>query len=214
MLLRSSSIKQEESALKSAFLVQSYPPEALLRPFKYINIMNETACKCNSSAVTNFSHLGPLCKECFVDVIHRRCRKAVKDQGWLKPGQKVHVLEDDSVQGRAVPILLKQVVKGLPIEYVEKGREDVLVVGETADDEAEGFLKQLFEGRIAPEEKTINLLEGISTAEIGKYCELEGIQGVKKEKSELRARLETLDNKYPGTFFALQKSRASFRKSF
>ena len=175
--------------------------------------MNETACACGKPAETAFQHLGPLCRACFGEVIYKRCRKAAKDFGWLKPGQKVHLLDDKSMQGAAINMLFQQVFKGLPVEHVPAAQAEVIIVGRTADDEAEGFLQQLFAGKIDEKQKALNLLANISTAEIEKYCELEHIDGEKPQKSDLRTRLDALDQRYPGTFFALQKSQDSFRKS-
>ncbi len=186
-------------------------PEALLRALKYINIMNEAPCHCGTQAVTDFGHLGPLCKECFIDVLVKRCRKALKDAGWLKSGQKIRLLIDATAQGKAVDVLFKQVVKGLPLEYVAD-KEEVLIVGKTADDEVEEFLHQLFDGKLAPAPKHVNLFAHVSTPEIEKYCELEGIVGTRQPQSELRQRLNALEQRYRGTLFSLQKSQESFRK--
>lgn len=174
--------------------------------------MNETACPCGKPAETAFPHLGPLCRACFRDVLYKRCRKAAKEFGWLEPGKKVHLLDDKSIQCKAVAVLFRQVFKGLPLEHVPAEQADVIVAGKTADDEAEDFLQQLFAGKIDEKRKALNLLANISTAEIEKYCELEHIDGEKPQKSELRTRLDALEQRYPGTFFALQKSQSSFRK--
>ena len=169
--------------------------------------MNEPLCPCGQPAETQFQHLGPLCKGCFTDVIHKRCRKAAKDAGWLKAGQKVHIAENNALKA-----LFLKVFKGLPVEHVEAAQADVLVVGKTSDDEAEDFLNQLFAGKIDGKQKAMNLFALITTAELEKYCELEHIDGEKVQKSELRTRLDALEQRYPGTFFALQKSQDSFRK--
>ena len=170
--------------------------------------MNQATCHCAKPAVTDFSHLGPLCRACFVDVIQKRCRKALKDAGWLEPGQKVHIVEDSE----ALSVLFKQVVKGLPLDYVLREQAEIILVGKTADDEAEEFVDKLFAGRLMPENTAVNLLANISTPELEKYCELEGINSTAKPKSELRTRLDALEKRYPGTYFALQKSQSSFRK--
>lgn len=184
-------------------------PEVLLRPSEYINIMNVATCHCGMPAETHFGHLGPLCRACFVDVVQKRCRKALKDAGWLKPGQKVHVVE-----GReALSVLFKSVVKGLPVELVSQEQAEVIIVGKTADDEAEEFVDQLFAGKIEPRSAAVNLFANISTVELEKYCELEGISDAAKPKSELRTRLDALEKRYPGTYFALQKSQESFREN-
>jgi hypothetical protein len=206
-LLRRSNTTFEQSPVGSCSNTVYLSPEALLRRFYYINIMDIRYCPCKKPAETDFQHLGPLCKECFADVVHKRCRKAAKDAGWLKPGQKVHISDDT-----ALKTLFQQVFKGLPVEHVEADKADVIIVGKTADDEAEDFLQQLFAGKLENKPKAMNLFALLTTAELEKYCELEHIEGKKQEKSELRTRLEVLDKRYPGTFFALQKSKDSFQK--
>jgi hypothetical protein len=173
--------------------------------------MDYKACSCGKPSETDFKHLGSLCDACFKDVIYRRCRKALKDSGWLERGQKVHLAVSESLQGRVLETLFKQVVKGLPLEYTAESPE-VVVVGKTADDEAEEFLDDLFSGNINAKSRAINLFSNISEKEIQKFCEFEGIKGSLLPKSELRKQLDELEKKYPGTFFSLQKSRESFIK--
>jgi hypothetical protein len=170
--------------------------------------MNEPACQCGKPAETAFQHLGPLCRQCFTDVIQRRCRKALKDAGWLQPGQKIRLPNGNTLQDNAAKHIFRQVVKGLPLEETGDG---TIIEGKTADDEAEGFLQQMFEGKL-DDKNEINLLANVSTAELEKYCEFEGITGSKAPKTELREKLEKLEQKYPGTMFALQKGKDSFKK--
>jgi len=172
--------------------------------------MDKAPCHCGKPSDTSFSHLGPLCKGCFVDLINKRCRKALKDAGWLQKGQKVHLVLDDTAQGKALDSLFKQVVKGLPLELVALDKAEAVIVGKTADDEAEDFLQQLFSGDIGHKQAAVNLFANLSAAELDKFCELEDIVGETRQKSGLRTRLEALDKKYPGTLFALQKSKKSF----
>lgn len=174
--------------------------------------MNETPCPCGKPPTTLFQHLGPLCTTCFTDVIHRRCRKAAKDAGWLNKGTKVHVFEDTTIQGKALGVMFKHVFKELPLEHVPTEQAAVLVIGKTADDEAEDFLNQLFAGKLEQKLAVLNLFANVTTAEIEKYSELNSIVGEKPAKTELRTRLEALDQRYPGSMFALQKSQESFRK--
>jgi hypothetical protein len=171
--------------------------------------MND-ACHCGKQAETSFQHLGPLCRGCFSEVIQRRCRKAAKDAGWFAQGQKIHIINDGTLQNNSVRHLFRQVVKGIPLEEVAAEKAEIVILGKTADDEAEDFLQQLFEGKLS-ETNAINLLANVSTAELEKYCEFEGITGDKKPASELRRKLEALEQKYPGTMFALQKGKDSFK---
>lgn len=166
-------------------------------------------CACGKPAETAFQHLGPLCKPCFIEVLERRVRKVLKDAGWLKRDQKVCFADEKSAQAKAALALLKAVIKGLPVQYVQE-QPEVVLSAKTADDEAEVFLHQLFAGKLE-QQNTVNLLANITTAEIEKYCHLENIDGEKAEKSELRTKLEALDQRYPGTMFALQKGKESFK---
>jgi hypothetical protein len=175
--------------------------------------MDVMPCHCSQPAVTNFSHLSPLCKSCFVDVIERRCRKAAKDAGWLKPSQKVFIDLNDTMQGRALEHIFGRVFKSLPVAPVLAAQAEVIILGKTADDEAEDFLDHVFSGTLLPERKAMNLLANVSAAELEKYCELQGITGLPRQKSELRAHLEAVEKKYPGTMFSLQKSKTFFRNS-
>ncbi len=162
-------------------------------------------CICKKPAKAFFPHLSPLCRQCFALLLRRRVRKAVQDFGWLKPGQKVFI------DGKgALPILFKSAVTGLPLKYVPKAKAEIIIVGKTADDEAVEFLEQLFSGKTARKTKALNIFANIAAKELEKYCELEKIKQEKQPKSSLRKALESLDDKYPGIMFALQKSRNSF----
>jgi tRNA(Ile)-lysidine synthase TilS/MesJ len=137
-------------------------------------------------------------------------RKALKDAGWLKKGQKVAFADEKTAQGRAAIALFKAVIKGLPLEYVPAGQAEITLIAQTADDEAESFLHRLFAGKLE-QSTAMNLLASVTTQEIEKYCELERIDGEKARKSALRAKLDALDKRYPGTMFALQKGKESFK---
>lgn len=163
-------------------------------------------CKCSKPADTNFGHLGPLCTECFVDILQRRTRKALKDSDWVQKNQKVFVVNNPAAEA-----LFKGVIKDLPVEYVPVDQAELVITGKTADDEAEEFLDQLFKGKLDNKGKAVNILENITTAELEKYCELTGIVGKPAQKSGLRQKLEGLEKRYPGIIFALQKSKESMR---
>ncbi|MEM4240097.1 MAG: hypothetical protein QXM31_03660 [Candidatus Woesearchaeota archaeon] len=168
--------------------------------------MDNKHCICKKPAKVFFTHLSPLCRQCFALLLRRRVRKAIRDHGWLKPGQKVFI------DGKgALPILFKSAVTGLPLKYVTKTKAEVIIVGKTADDEAVEFLEQLFSGKTAGKTKALNIFSNITTKELEKYCELEGIKQAALPKSSLRKALESLDDKYPGIMFALQKSRRSMQ---
>ncbi len=168
--------------------------------------MHKKNCHCGKQASTVFVHLGPLCKGCFVETIRRRARKAIRNYGELKPGQKVFI------DGKgALPVLFKSAITGLPVKYVSKEKAEVVIVGKTADDEAVEFLENLFAGKKQPKSRALNLFENITTKELNKYCELEKISCKKPTKSSLRNALESLDDKYPGIMFALQKSRRTIK---
>lgn len=166
--------------------------------------MHDKYCICKKPARVFFTHLSPLCKDCFTQLLRRRARKAIKNHGELKPNQKVFI------DGKgALSILFKSATTGLPIKYVPKARAEVIIEGKTADDEAVEFLEHLFRGKQQKKSKALNLLANITAAELDKYCELNKIFRQKQKNSGLRQKLKELDEKYPGIMFALQKSSES-----
>ncbi len=167
--------------------------------------MHKKDCICKKPARVFFTHLSPLCRECFALLLRRRARKAIQDYGWLKPNQRVFIDGE-----KAVSILFKSAVTGLPLKYVSKSKTEVIIVGKTADDEAVEFLENLFAGKKQKKSKSLNIFENITSAELEKYCELKKIIRKNRKKSELRQKLEELEQRYPGIMFALQKSRESF----
>jgi hypothetical protein len=188
--------------------------------------MHKKDCICKKPARVFFTHLSPLCRECFALLLRRRARKAIRDHGELKPNQKVFIDGE-----KVVSILFKSAVTGLPLKYVPKSRADsgrlrssslrvgsadatptadVIITGKTADDEAVEFLENLFAGKKQKKSKSLNIFENITSAELEKYCELKKIIRKNRKKSELRQKLEELEQRYPGIMFALQKSSKSF----
>jgi hypothetical protein len=167
--------------------------------------MHKKNCICKKPAKVYFPHLSPLCRECFALLLRRRVRKAIHDHGELKPNQKVFIDGE-----KAVSILFKSAVTGLPLKYVKKPNAEVIITGKTADDEAVEFLEHLFNGKTAKKTKALNIFANITEKELEKYCELGRIKQEKQPKSSLRKAIESLDDKYPGIMFALQKSRKSF----
>lgn len=167
--------------------------------------MNKRVCICKKPARVFFTHLSPLCKDCFVLLLRRRARKSIRDHGELKPNQKVFI------DGKgALPILFKSAITGLPLKYVPRSKAEVIITGKTADDEAVEFLENLFAGKKQKKSKALNIFENITTAELEKYCEINKIIRPNRKKSGLRQKLEELEQRYPGIMFALQKSRESF----
>ena len=171
--------------------------------------MNNHCGSCKAPATTNLGHLGPLCKGCFAQILRKRVRKAIKDFGWRTQGQTIFY-EEKTAQNKAAIMLFKDATPGLKLELVSADKAEVIMVSKTADDEVENFMNQLFEGKLDPVKKCLNVLANVSTEEIQKYCELKNIDGEIPQKSELRGHLETLENRYRGTIFSLQKSRKSF----
>ncbi len=168
--------------------------------------MHKKTCQCGKPAKALFPHLSPLCGQCFALLLRRRVRKAIRDHGELKPNQKVFI------DGKgALPALFKIAITGLPIRRVPKAKAEIIIVGKTADDEAVEFLEQLFSGKTARKTKALNIFANITAKELGKYCELGKIRQEKQPKSSLRKALESLDDKYPGIMFALQKGRRSMQ---
>jgi len=163
--------------------------------------MNKKVCICKKPARVFFTHLSPLCKDCFVLLLRRRARKSIRDHGELKPNQKVFI--DDK---GALPAVFKSAITGLPLKYVPRSKAEVIITGKTADDEAVEFLENLFAGKKQKKSKALNIFENITTAELEKYCEIKKIILPNRKKSGLRQKLEELEQRYPGIMFALQKS--------
>jgi hypothetical protein len=165
------------------------------------------ACEtCLQAPAVEFKHLGKLCKGCFIDVIQKRARKAVLDYGGIPKGAKVHIVDNKTLKGKVSEQLFKEVVKGLPVEFVQDWTE-ITVLALTADDLAEGFLNDLFSGAIPPKTRFLSLVKHITDDELLAYARLQNIPGELPPKSDLRQKLDELEKKYPGLKFGLIKSR-------
>ncbi|MBW2973116.1 hypothetical protein KY346_01850 [Candidatus Woesearchaeota archaeon] len=174
--------------------------------------------KCNKIASIDLKHLGgSLCSNCFAEVIEKRVRKSLRQHDWLKPKDKVLVIDDNSLKSKVSIYLLKSIFKGKPFnlsfkkgsvksaEKLSKGYDKVIIPW-NLDDEAEQHLDALFNNKKIKKTRFIKLLLNVSDEEIDYFARIKKIRGRKKAKTELGKKLDALEKRYPCSKFGLQKS--------
>lgn len=174
--------------------------------------------KCTKPAKISLKHLGgSLCASCFAEVIEKRVRKSLREHKWIKPKEKVLVIDDGTLKSKTGIYILKSVFSGLPfnMDYkkcsissagrLSKGYCKV-VIPWSLDDEAEQFLDSLFNCRKIPETDQIKLLINISEKEIDFFAKIKKISGRRNPKTKLGRMLDELEKRYPGSKFGLLKA--------
>lgn len=174
--------------------------------------------KCKKPEKVDLKHLGgPLCYSCFAEVIEKRVRKSLREQDWLKPGQKVVFIDDSTLKAAVAKYLLKSIFKGQPfdidfkkasISSVEKAAKgyDRIILPWSMDDETEQFLAALMDNKKLPKAKYIKLLVTLLDEEIILFARIKKLEGRIKKKSKLSRMLDDLEKRYPGSKFGLLRS--------
>jgi hypothetical protein len=177
------------------------------------------ACiKCKKPAKADIKHLGgSLCPSCFSEIIEKRVRKSLRDNDWIKPKDKVLVIDDGTIKAKAGIYILNSIFNKKPFNItVKKGTikgasklakgYNKVIIPWNADDEVEQFLDALFNAKKILKIKNIKLLIKISDEELDYFAKTKKIKGKKKAKSELGKKIDLLEKRYPGSKFGLLKS--------
>ncbi len=175
--------------------------------------------KCNKSATVIFKHLGNLCDNCFIDVVEKRVKKELRNKWKFKKDQRILIIEDETKEGKVSSYLAKLVTKDLPLfieikKNIDLNKEsdnyDVIFIPWSLDNEIQSFLGNIFgnkEIELEKNNKIIKLLKNLSEEEIEMVAKVKNISFIKKEVSELKQFIENIEKKYPGSKFALLKSK-------
>lgn len=149
------------------------------------------------------------CENCFCVYFERKVLNSLR--GHLPSGGKVRF--DTSTLGGRVAF---HVIKPFALEARNKcldnhGKADLLVVGDTLDDEALAVMKDAMgKGRRKGNKKTARPLMRCSDEEIAAYARIIGLSGPEKERdgfdSVLKEGLDYMEEKHPGTKYSILKS--------
>lgn len=173
--------------------------------------------KCRKNAVFE-----GLCQRHFSELAENRAKQAIREIGWLKPREKILVVNDRTAAGVASEYLLKKVIGGLPVKITVKKKVEAaesakgfgrIVMPYSIDDKTEMFLKQMFEGKkLKRGKKELWLVEHLTDDEIEQLLKLKKLKFRQKKKSRLGLLLAELENRLPRTRFALARASELFRK--
>lgn len=174
--------------------------------------------KCGKKADISMKHLGgDLCSTCFAEVIEKRIRKSLREHDWLKPDDKIIIIDDGTLKAKVLIHLLKSIFKGQPFKFEikkgaissaeipVKGRNKVIIPW-NMDDEVEQYLNALFNNKKIKKTKLIKPLLNISDEEIDYFAKIKKMKGKKKAKTTLGNMMDDLEKRYPGSKFGLLKS--------
>lgn len=175
--------------------------------------------KCNKESTINFKHLGNLCDNCFINIIQKRVKKELRNKWNFKKDQRILIVENDTKEGKVNVYLAQLITNKLPAlidikNNVDLDKEldnyDIIFIPWSLDNEVEEFLSEVFKNEIfisKYKSKVIKLLRGLSEEEIEMIAKIKNISFIEEEKSELEKFIENIEKKYPGSKFALLKSK-------
>jgi hypothetical protein len=154
-----------------------------------------------------------------------RAKQAIREIGWLKPNEKILVINDGTAAGVAAEYLLSRVIGGLPAKITVKkkisagesaknfGRFNRVIIPYSIDDKIEMFLRQMFEGeKLKKSKQELWLVEHLTDEEIEQLLKLKKLKFKQKKKGKLGLLLARLEQRLPRTRFALARASELFRK--
>ncbi|MBI4919176.1 hypothetical protein HY837_04545 [archaeon] len=162
---------------------------------------------------------GKLCSSCFINVLEKRIKKSIREQGGLERNEKILFLLDESVESKITKFFFEKIYSNLPlkIDYEKKGSEnpefsglfdyqkgeyDKIIVPFTSEKVINDFLKSLFENESFEREKRINFLESLTIEEIKDVAKIKNFEGI----TNTHELLDKIEEKYPGSKHSLLKS--------
>ncbi len=173
--------------------------------------------KCRKNAVFE-----GLCQSHFSELAQNRAKQAIREIGWLKPREKILIVNDGAAAGVASEYLLKKVIGRLPVKITAKKkigagesskRFDRVVMPYSIDDKIEMFLRRMFEGeRLKRGRKELWLVEHLTDDEIKQLLKMKKLKFKQKKKSRRGLLLAELEKRLPRTRFALARASELFRK--
>ena len=82
---------------------------------------NMACIKCKKPAKADIKHLGgSLCPACFTEIIEKRVRKSLRDNDWIKPKDKVLVIDDGTLKAKVGIHILDSIFKKTPFNITVK----------------------------------------------------------------------------------------------
>lgn len=150
------------------------------------------------------------CNRCFVFIIEKRIKKALRDSGLLRSGVKLYPESADA------KIILQRVVS-MPVVFVKKTAKHVKHVGhvvrinlDTLDDDNISFLENYLGSRKQRKKgKTLSLFKHVTDEEAVRYFLLLEKKYTPK-KNVLKNLLCVFFVKYPETRYALHQAKSEY----
>ena len=175
--------------------------------------------KCGKKPEISLSHIGKLCRPCFLGIIEKRVRKGLRIKKLIRKNDRILVVDNGSKESAVGGYLLKNIIKDLPVKITKiktskaitpktTKRYDKVIIPWSLDDEAEEFLEMLFnkKKKAKPGKKTIKLLKNVSEEEIELFAKIRKFRFRKAKKTKIKQMLDNLEQRYPGYKFSLLKS--------
>lgn len=159
------------------------------------------------------------CNACFLAIVEKRMRRALRDSKKLYPGVLL-VVGDKALRN----ILQKLVTMPATIASKSRTKSAIHVSGNTIDDQVVVFLKDYLDyekenkenkenkKEMKEKQKGINLFETLTDSELQRYFQLKQKKKFTPKKDELKDQLAPLIKKYPEVRYALYNSITAYKK--
>jgi hypothetical protein len=187
--------------------------------------------KCSGKATLHLDNLDT-CNGCFQKIVQKRVRKEIRISKLIEKNDKLLVIDDGSAEAKLVPLLLKEILKDLPV-FIDikkskyepgteiEGRYNKVIIPWNADKEGEYLMTCFFEGN-KPKYLSHFKLKGktylkpfihVMHKEIIEFCKIRKIKFKElKTGGPASEMIDKLQKEYPEITFSLVRSSEELKK--
>ena len=169
--------------------------------------------KCTAPVTVSYK-TGGFCDGCFVESFEKRVRQSIWSQQWVRPGDRVLLINDGSVEGQVSERLLRQILGSMPVtvdvraEGTDSAQYQRIIVPTDLDDEVQMRFAGVLNGTEERMADVVKLLVGVQDWEVKEYAKIKGILGVHGPSgtSDTIPLITKMEARIPGSKFALLRA--------
>ncbi len=176
--------------------------------------------KCTAPVTVSYK-TGGFCDGCFVESFEKRVRQSLWSQQWVRPGDRVLLINDGSIEGQVSERLLRQILGSMPVtvdvraEEADSTQYQRIIIPTDLDDEVQLRLAGVLHGTEAVTEDVVKFLVGVQDWEVKEYARVKGISSPLEAKTATspgsisqpaRELIHQMEARIPGSKFALLRA--------
>jgi len=174
-------------------------------------VTNRICTNCQAKATISLSYLDRhYCTKCFSEMIEKRVRKDIRINKKAGKEKEISLFNDKSKEFCVAKYILESVFSKSKVLKLVKKVGNKTFVATNLDREVKSKLEEYLKGKKKKDIKGAKILNNVTEEEIIQFCKIKNFKiGKKESKNNL---IEGIENKYPGTKFALGKSFTRIEK--